>query len=227
MSIELLESAAGALQELVQDVAFLGGASLALWISDPAAAPIRPTKDVDVIVEVGSRVDYYRLGERLRRIGFEEDPERRLLCAWRHRPSRLLLDVMPTDESILGFSSDWYELALGEAVERTLPSGAVIRAVTPPFLLATKIAAFRDRGDDDYLASVDFGDLVVLIDGRPEITDEVRTSPAEFRAHLSAEFMALRKDVMFESGVQGGLPFLSQGRVPTVLGRVEEIIGAS
>lgn len=227
MSIELLENAAGALEGLVEEVAFLGGAAFVLWISDPAAAPFRPTKDVDVIVEVGSRVEYYSFGERLRERGFEEDSDRALMCAWRHRPSGLLLDVMPTDEAILGFSNDWYASALAEAARRTLPSGAEIRAVTPPFLLATKIAAFRGRGKGDYLASVDFGDLIALIDGRPELTDEVRAASEKIRAHLSGSFRAMREEVMFDSGVRGALPFLSQGRAPIVLARVEEIVAAA
>jgi len=226
MSIDLLEGASEALGDLVEEVAFLGGAAFALWITDPAAAPIRPTKDVDVIVEVGSRIEYYSLGERLRDLGFEEDPDRALLCAWRHRPSGLLLDVMPTEESILGFSNDWYEEALREATRKELPSGATIRAVTPPFLLATKVAAFRGRGNEDYLASVDFGDIVALVDGRPELRDEVVNAPPELRLHLAEEFADMRDDDMFESGVRGALPFLSQGRAPTVLERIDELIEA-
>jgi len=48
MSIELLERAADALEPLLSDVVFLGGASIVLWITDPAAPAPRPTKDVDV-----------------------------------------------------------------------------------------------------------------------------------------------------------------------------------
>ena len=34
------------------DAVLLGGASIVLWITDRGAPPIRPTKDVDVVVEV-------------------------------------------------------------------------------------------------------------------------------------------------------------------------------
>jgi len=63
----------------------------------------RATTDVDVIVVVDSLSDYYRLSERLRGQGFREDPLSRVICRWRHGP--LILDAMPTDESILGFSN--------------------------------------------------------------------------------------------------------------------------
>ena len=38
MSIDLLERAAASLGPLLDEVAFLGGASLALWMTDSAAA---------------------------------------------------------------------------------------------------------------------------------------------------------------------------------------------
>ena len=51
MSVDLLELAAAALGELRDEVVFVGGATVGLWITDPAAPPPRPTVDVDVIVE--------------------------------------------------------------------------------------------------------------------------------------------------------------------------------
>src|SRR5712691_7800248 len=104
----MLEQAAAELGPLCERVAFLGGASLVLWVTDPASPPIRVTDDVDVIVEVGSLVEYYALGEKLREQGFEEDAERHVICAWKHRRSKLKLDVLPTEAEILGFSNDWY-----------------------------------------------------------------------------------------------------------------------
>lgn len=98
----MLEAAAADLGPLTRDVAFLGGAAMVLWISDPGAPPVRPTRDVDVIVEVATRVEYYALGERLRDRRFEENPVVRQLCAWKHRDSGLQLDVMPVDEAISG-----------------------------------------------------------------------------------------------------------------------------
>jgi hypothetical protein len=66
MSVELLERAATALGPLVDEVVFVGGATIVLWITDPAAPPPRPTVDVDVVVEVTSRLGYERFGERMR-----------------------------------------------------------------------------------------------------------------------------------------------------------------
>lgn len=100
----LLETAARCLGPVLDEVAFLGGASLALWVTDSAAPDPRITLDVDVIVLVNTRLDYYDLGERLRGQGFTEDADSAVVCRWRHG-TRLILDVMPTEEEILGFSN--------------------------------------------------------------------------------------------------------------------------
>lgn len=55
MSIQLLELAAESLGELREDVVFVGAATVTLWITDPGAPPVRPTRDVDVVAEVTIR----------------------------------------------------------------------------------------------------------------------------------------------------------------------------
>jgi hypothetical protein len=52
VSTEQLEIAAAALGELRERVVFLGGATIELWITDPAARAPRVTDDVDVVAEV-------------------------------------------------------------------------------------------------------------------------------------------------------------------------------
>lgn len=58
-NIETLEAAAERLGSLVNDVVFLGGCATGLLLTDPAAPPIRVTKDVDIIVEVLSLAAYH------------------------------------------------------------------------------------------------------------------------------------------------------------------------
>ena len=100
MSIAQLEQAAAGLGPLGEKVAFLGGATMVLWITESGAPPLRLTKDVDVIVELGSTAAYYALGEELRERRFEENPEAGQICAWRHLDTGLELDVMPTERSV-------------------------------------------------------------------------------------------------------------------------------
>ena len=133
MSTELLERAAAALGPLADEVAFVGGAAVVLWITDPGAPPSRPTKDVDVVVAVTSRLGFYDFQDRLRARGFREDSESGVIRRWRFDDGDdLVLDAMPATGSIMGFENPWQERALPHAAHRPLPSGAEIRAVTPP-----------------------------------------------------------------------------------------------
>ena len=45
---------AQALGELNEQVVYVGGAAVSLYIDDPAAADVRPTKDVDISLEIAS-----------------------------------------------------------------------------------------------------------------------------------------------------------------------------
>lgn len=101
---ELFERVVLLLRPLLGELVFVGGCATGLLVTDAAAGRIRPTKDVDAIVEVTSYAKYIKLSERLRAVGLMEDArEGAPICRWRHQD--LIIDVMPTDERILGFSN--------------------------------------------------------------------------------------------------------------------------
>lgn len=82
-NLEIMILAVEQLGELVDEMVFLGGCATGLLITDPAAPPIRVTRDVDAIVQVISRADYYQLSEKLRARGFKEDAsEGAPICRW-------------------------------------------------------------------------------------------------------------------------------------------------
>lgn len=205
MSIELLELAASALDELCEEVVFVGGATVELWITDPAAPDVRPTDDVDVIVEVATKTGFYAFEDKLRARGFSEDVMSGIICRWQHGSSSLVLDAVPADPSILGFSNRWFMESISHAVERSLPSGCTIRATSPPYLIATKVEAFRSRGKGDFLGSSDFADIITLVDGRAEIVEEIAGANKDVRTYLRGELSSLMSHPRFIEGVAGSL----------------------
>lgn len=103
-NLEILEIAAQALGPLCDELVFLGGCATALQITDSAAPPVRVTRDVDTIAEVATAREYRVLEKRLRERGFEVDTSKDApICRWAGHG--ILLDVMPTDERILGFGN--------------------------------------------------------------------------------------------------------------------------
>ena len=141
----------------------------------------------------------------------------------------MILDVMPTKAEILGFGNQWYEPALSTARHVELPSGREIRIVTGPYFLATKLVAFDGRGNGDYMMSHDIEDVVAVLDGRPEIVDEVRDAEDSLRIFLARRFAELLGDARFEDAFPGHFPGdpASQARVPIVIERIKAIAGTT
>jgi hypothetical protein len=139
-NLELLTNAAKLLEPLLGELVFVGGCATQLLITDKAAAAVRPTLDVDAIVEITSYAGYETFSERLRKLGFQEDAsENAPRCRWRQKTT--VLDVMPLDAKILGFSNSWYRPAMDHAEERELESGPKIRLVSLAYFCASKLAA--------------------------------------------------------------------------------------
>lgn len=227
MSALQLEAAAAVLGPLVEEVVFVGGATVHLWITEPGAPPARATDDVDVICEVATRVEYHRLGKRLRERGLHEAMDEPVICRWRSAEPSLVLDVMPTDPDILGFSNPWYEEATATAATVALGSGAEILATTPAALVATKLCAWKGRGKGDLLASLDVHDVLTLIDGRPKLVEEVRSARPDLRDYIRAELTALQAEPYFGYAVEGATATygpLGADRARLVRSRIDELL---
>jgi len=227
-NLEILLYVVDQLGELANEMVFLGGSATGILITDPAAPPVRVTKDVDAIVQVTSRTEYYRLAEKLKAKGFREDTsEDAPICRWRYE--NVILDVMPTDARILGFGNDWYEEAMTKAQEVKLSSGKQIKMVSAPYFLITKLEAFKGRGKGDYFASHDMEDVIIIIDGRPEIVDEVRQSSPELRKTIGEWFQKLLGDDRFVDSIDGHLPdaAVNQARKPLIRERLEALASIS
>lgn len=166
----MFERAVDLLHPLLADLVFVGGSTTGLLLTDPVRVGIRPTKDVDAIVNVLSYAGYAALSERLRDIGLTEDTsEGAPLCRWRH--GGLIVDVMPIAEEVLGFSNRWYPSAIRTA--QTLSIGSRnVQVVAPVYFVATKLEAFRSRGQGDVTLSHDLEDVVTLVEGRAELVDK-------------------------------------------------------
>jgi hypothetical protein len=215
-----LEAAARVLRPILDDLVFLGGCTTGLFLTDPAVAGLRPTKDVDTITEVASYAEYAMLSERLRELGLTEDTrEGAPLCRWRH--GALIIDVMPTSEEILGFANRWYTPALDSAGSMQI-SDLRLRVITPVYFLATKLEAFRARGGEDVRGSHDLEDVVTVIDGRAEIIAEVRSAPGDVRTFIASEFQQLLAARAFVDALRGFLlpDDANQARLPMLLERL-------
>ena len=199
--LEMIGIVARGLRDLKDDVVFIGGATVGLHITDPAAPEIRLSEDVDCVIEIASRSQYYELETKLRRFGFKEPRgEDHPLCRWEY--SGIIVDIMPTSEKILGFTNRWYKEGILNAKKITLAGGLEIAIFSLPYMIASKIEAFKSRGHGDYLASPDMEDIVTLLDGCVTIKDELELSDEKIKKYLNKEFYLFLKDDRFIESVR-------------------------
>jgi predicted nucleotidyltransferase len=223
-NLELLKVTARLLQPVLNELVFVGGCTTGLLITDPGAAEVRSTLDVDAIAEITSYANYATFGEQLRSLGFSEDgSEGAPLCRWRH--GEIKLDLMPLDEKILGFSNRWYEEAMGSATEQHIADALTIRVVSPVYFCATKLEAFKGRGGGDYLSSHDLEDLITVVDGRPELYQELKAAPLDVRSYIANAFKTFLKSNAFKTALPGHLlpDPASQARLGIMVERLTQI----
>ena len=142
----------------------MGGCAASLLIDAPSAPPPRVTYDVDLIAVVAALPAYHALERKIAERGFVRDmsPDAPI-CRW--KVGAITMDLMPTDETVLGFTNRWYGEAARSALRLSLPSGKAINLISAPAFLATKFEAFRTRGKADLIASHDFEDIVNVVEG--------------------------------------------------------------
>ena len=200
--IEMIDVVAQSLgDDLLEKVVFVGGCTTALLVDDVVTLQhIRSTEDVDMIVEVLSKSEYQDLCQKLRQRGFKESVEDDVICRW--RLGSMIVDVMPTDQEILGFSNIWYPEAVEFAKSYQLPSNRIIRVVSPTYFLATKIEAFAGRGNNDFLASQDIEDILSLIDGCSSLIADLHAANKKVKSAIAAVIQTFLNESDFEYQVQ-------------------------
>lgn len=223
-NLDQLIAAADALRPLLPELVFVGGCVTGLLIIDEAAGEPRGTIDVDAIAEITSYAQYAEFGDRLRSLGFSEDTrEGAPVCRWVQ--GAMILDVMPLDEKILGFSNRWYKAAMGASVTKNLRDDLEIRMVTAPYFVATKLEAFKGRGRGDFLGSHDLEDVISVVDGCETLSAEVRAAGTELSEYVRREIAKLLANPGFIDSLPGFLlpDSASQLRIGIVLARLRNL----
>ena len=179
---------------------------------------------MDAVAKITSYAEYNVFGERLRAVGFSEDRrESAPLCRWINEDT--ILDVMPIEENVLGFTNRWYRDVMERARNYQLPNDLEIRIITAPLFLATKIEAFKARGTRDPFTSHDLEDIIAVVDGREELVSEIQTDFSELKSYLRKEIRSLLDTRRFVDALPGYLlpDATSQSRITLVLQRLREL----
>ena len=106
----------------------------------------------------------------------------------------LVVDIIPSGYDVLGFTNKWYNKALANAVYQELPSGRLVKTVTSVYFIATKLEAFRDRGENDLMASSDLEDIITILVESSSFEDEFRQADSDVQEYISEQFKSLVSD---------------------------------
>ena len=226
VNLDLLVYVVERLVPLLDEIVLVGGCATGLLVTDPGASSVRRTFDVDVIAEIISYSGLVAFSERLTKLGLLLDTsEGAPACRWTCGESKL--DIMPLEESLLGFSNRWYRQAMETAAKTELPTGRTIRVITAPYFVATKLEAFYGRGKGDFLSSHDLEDVITVMDGRPTLREEVGSVTAEVRQYIGNQCEGLLANSRFHEILRFPEYVLpdesSQKRIPALVSLLKEL----
>jgi hypothetical protein len=182
-------------------VVFVGGTVPALYPLE-TGTDVRPTLDVDCVVDLESTASYYAFIARLRDLGFKEcRDEGAPLCRLVYRGVRL--DVNAAVATGIGPTNQWYVAAIRDAEFFEAEPACKVLAITPVYFFATKLEAFRGRGRGDFQASHDLEDVLAVLSGLDPLRREVAEASTPVAQSVRDTFVELARIEAFMDAVPG------------------------
>lgn len=141
----LIKTIALALGELNNKVVYVGGSVVCLYADDAAAEETRPTKDVDVFLEIATYGKLVKLQEQLATMGFYPEHEGGVMCRFKYKD--ILVNIMATKEVGWASADKWFEPGL-KTLQPYKIDEVTINILHISYFLAAKFNTFHDRGED-------------------------------------------------------------------------------
>lgn len=220
INLKVVEKVALALGELNQEVVYVGGAVVSLYVTDSGAEQPRPTKDIDISVQVSSYAQMDNLREQLSRKRIYPAPTETVM--YRYSFEDILIDFIPFEETPLGPTNKWlkpgfekaYPIKIGKTEIRILPVS---------LYLTTKWEAFNNRGGDPRM-SHDFEDIIYVIDNNLELVDDTMRAEEPVRKLLAEMANSIlshpSKDEIIECHLN---PFTAKERKQLIMDKLQKI----
>lgn len=218
---EATKKIAIALGELNEYVVYVGGAVVSLYINDPSADDVRPTKDIDISLEIATLDELEALRKKLIEKGFFQSHEDDVICRFHY--SDIKVDVMATKTIGWAPGNPWFQAGFNKSQSINL-DGIEIKVLPFPYFLATKFSAFYDRGGKDPRTSHDFEDIVYILNHTSNTDDLIFGSDKKVQLYLKEAFLKILDDTILQEAVIGNLYYENQmARFDKIIDKLKEI----
>lgn len=207
INLKVISKVAKALGELNDRVVYVGGATVSLYINDPAAEDIRPTKDIDISLEILTLGELENIRIQLNKKKFYQTSDATVTCRFFY--DDITVDVMSTNAVGWAPADRWFAPGF-KHVEIREVEGQQIRILPLAYFMATKFSAFHDRGARDPRTSKDFEDITYILDNQIDLIEQIINSPVDVRQYLKSEFENILKDSSLQEAIMSNLFFETQ-----------------
>ena len=147
-----------------------------------------------------------------------------IICRWIIRG--IIVDIMPTEGSIPGFTNRWYKEGFTTAMEHRIDKTHAVFIFRPEYFIASKLEAFKNRGENDGRTSTDFEDIIYVLNSRSVIWKEMAECSQPLKAWLQNEFKTLLDNRYIDEWISVHLDTQEQSRINFIMGAIQEFVDA-
>lgn len=221
INLKVVEKVALTLGELNDEVIYVGGAMVSLYVTDEGAEQARPTKDIDISVQISTYSQMDELRKKLASKKIYPAPSEKVMYRYAHE--EILIDFIPFEKTPLGPTNRWLKPGFKKAYAVKI-GNVEIKILPVSLFLATKWEAFKSRGNDPR-TSHDFEDIIYILDNNKKVVEDIVKADEDVQIFLKAMSSEIlnhsSRNEIIECHIN---PFTADERRELVLEKLKEII---
>jgi predicted nucleotidyltransferase len=220
-NLKVIRKVALALGSLNKQVVYVGGATVSFYINDPAAEDVRPTKDLDISLDIATLGELEAVRGELVKKGFNQTAEDNVICRFRYEDIKV--DVMNTKAIGWAPANPWFEPGFAHR-ETVVVEDQQVQILPLSYFLASKFNAFCDRGAKDPRISHDFEDIIYVIDNRTDFVEQLRDAPSNVKSYLIQQMQNILHNRAMQEAIYGNLFYETrETRYQIIIAAVKQI----
>ena len=220
-NLKVIRKVALALGPLNKRVVYVGGATVSLYVNDPAAEDVRPTKDLDISLDIATLGELEAVREQLAKKGFSQTAEDNVICRFRYEDIKV--DVMSTKAIGWAPANPWFEPGFVHR-ETVMVEDQQVQILPLSYFLASKFNAFCGRGARDPRTSHDFEDIIYIMDNRIDFIEQLRYTPSDVKSYLLQQMQNILHNRAMQEAIYGNLFHVTrEARYQRIIAAVKQI----